>query len=50
LGDVQLGTLEIKNGMVQLIQKRKCEKFRRILKKDMWRINYQKRDYATFAL
>jgi hypothetical protein len=31
LGDVQLGTLEIKNGMVQLIQ-RKCEKFRRIPK------------------
>jgi hypothetical protein len=49
LGDVQLGTLEIKNGMVQLIQKGNVKNFAAFLKKDMWRINYQKRDYATFA-
>jgi hypothetical protein len=33
LGDVQLGTWRIKNGMVQLMKK-EMQKFRRILKKD----------------
>jgi hypothetical protein len=34
LGDVQLGTLEIKNGMVQLIQKGNVKNFAAFLKKD----------------
>jgi hypothetical protein len=35
LGDVQLGTLEIKNGMVQLIQKGNVKNFAAFLKKMM---------------
>jgi hypothetical protein len=49
LGDVQLGTLEIKNGMVQLIQKGN-ENFAAFLKKDNGEsTTNEKRDYATFA-
>jgi hypothetical protein len=50
LGDVQLGTLEIKNGMVQLIQKGNVKNFAAFLKKDDGEsITNEKRDYAAFA-
>ncbi|WP_016990150.1 transglycosylase domain-containing protein [Flavobacterium sp. ACAM 123] len=50
LGDVQLGTLEIENGMVQLIQKGNVKNFAAFLKKDDGETTTnEKRDYATFA-
>jgi hypothetical protein len=50
LGDVQLGTLEIKNGMVQLIQKGNVKNFAAFLKKDDGEsTTNEKRDYAAFA-
>lgn len=50
LGDVQLGTLEIKNGMVQLVQKGNVKNFAAFLKKDNGETNTnEKRDYAAFA-
>jgi hypothetical protein len=50
LGDVQLGTLEIKNGMVQLIQKGNVKNFAAFLKKNNGESNTnEKRDYADFA-
>jgi hypothetical protein len=49
LGDVQLGTLEIKTEWYNSY-KRKCEKFRRIPKERWWKsTTNEKRDYATFA-
>jgi hypothetical protein len=50
LGDVQLGTLEIKNGMVQLIQKGNVKNFAAFLKKNNGESSTnEKRDYADFA-
>ncbi|NGY36601.1 glycosyl transferase [Flavobacterium sp. XN-5] len=50
LGNVQLGTLEIQNGMVQLVQKGNVKNFAAFLKKDNSESNSDnKRDYATFA-
>lgn len=50
LGDVQLGTLKIKNGMVQLVQKGNVKNFAAFLKKDNGEsTNNDKRDYAAFA-
>ena len=50
LGDVQLGTLEIKNGLVQLIQKGDVKNFAAFLKKDSKEPNSSdKKDYAAFA-
>jgi hypothetical protein len=50
LGDVQLGTLEIKNGMVQLIQKGNVKNFAAFLKKNNGESSTNvKRDYADFA-
>lgn len=50
LGDVQLGTLEIKNGIVQLIQKGNVKNFAAFLKKDESQsTTTEKRDYAAFA-
>ena len=50
LGDVQLGTLEIKNGLVQLIQKGDVKNFAAFLKKDNKEPNSSdKKDYAAFA-
>jgi hypothetical protein len=49
-GDVQLGTLEIENGMVQLIQKGNVKNFAAFLKKDDGEsTTNEKRDYAAFA-
>ena len=49
-GNVQLGTLEIKNGFVQLIKKGKVRNFDAFLKKDkQTEIGNEKRDYAQFA-
>ncbi|PKH66880.1 glycosyl transferase [Flavobacterium sp. ALD4] len=49
-GDVQLGTLEIKNGMVQLIQKGNVKNFAAFLKKDDDEsTTNEKREYAAFA-
>lgn len=50
LGDVQPGTLEIKNGMVQLVQKGNVKNFAAFLKKDDGEsTSNDKRDYAAFA-
>lgn len=50
LGDVQLGTLEIKNGLVQLIQKGDIKNFAAFLKKDNKEpSSNEKKDYAAFA-
>lgn len=50
LGDVQLGTLEIKNGYVQLTKKGNVKNFAAFLKKDKNEpVSTKKRDYAEFA-
>lgn len=50
LGDVQLGTLEIQNGMVHLVQKGNVKNFAAFLKKDNNESSSDnKRDYAAFA-
>ena len=50
LGDVQLGTLVIKNGLVQLVQKGNVKNFAAFLKKDKKEPNSNdKKDYAAFA-
>jgi hypothetical protein len=50
LGEVQLGTLEIQNGLVQLVQKGKVKNFAPFLKKeDKEPTSKDKRDYAAFA-
>lgn len=50
LGEVQLGTLEIQNGLVQLVQKGKVKNFAAFLKKENNQpTNKDKRDYAAFA-
>lgn len=50
LGEVQLGTLEIQNGLVQLVQKGKVKNFAAFLKKENKEpTNRGKRDYAAFA-
>ncbi|MDI1303717.1 MAG: transglycosylase domain-containing protein [bacterium] len=50
VGNVQLGTLEIKNGFVQLVKKGKVRNFDAFLKKDKQiEIGNEKRDYAQFA-
>jgi hypothetical protein len=50
LGEVQLGTLEIQNGFVQLVQKGKIKNFAAFLKKETQEpTNNDKRDYAAFA-
>ncbi|TDE06691.1 transglycosylase domain-containing protein [Flavobacterium hiemivividum] len=50
LGDVQLGTLEIQNGRVQLVKKGNVKNFAAFLKKDNSESSSDnKRDYATFA-
>jgi hypothetical protein len=50
LGDVQLGTLEIKNGYVQLVKKGEVKNFEAFLKKDKnLKTSNDKRDYAEFA-
>ena len=49
-GEVQLGTLEIKNGKVQLTQKGKIKNFAAFLKKDKNESkSTDKKDYAAFA-
>jgi hypothetical protein len=50
LGDVQLGTLEIKNGYVQLVKNKKGRNFDAFLKKDKTTTSSnEKRDYAKVA-
>jgi hypothetical protein len=50
IGDVQLGTLEIQNGYVQLTQKGKVKNFGAFLKKDKNEPKSdKKRDYAEFV-
>jgi hypothetical protein len=50
LGEVQLGTLEIQNGLVQLVQKGKVKNFAAFLKKeDKEPARKDRRDYAAFA-
>ncbi|HKO75738.1 MAG TPA: transglycosylase domain-containing protein, partial [Flavobacterium sp.] len=50
IGDVQLGTLEIKNGYVQLTKKGKVKNFGAFLKRDKNEPKTtNKRDYAEFA-
>ncbi|KDN56554.1 transglycosylase domain-containing protein [Flavobacterium seoulense] len=50
VGDVQLGTLEIKNGFVQLTKKGKVKNFDAFLKRNKSEENTSdKRDYAAFA-
>ncbi|WPR72114.1 biosynthetic peptidoglycan transglycosylase [Flavobacterium sp. NG2] len=50
LGEVQLGTLEINNGYVQLTQKGKLKNFAAFIKKDSTEIkDNDKRNYASFA-
>jgi hypothetical protein len=50
LGEVQLGTLEIQNGLVQLVQKGKVKNFAAFLRKENKEpTNKDKRDYAAFA-
>jgi len=50
IGDVQLGTLEIGNGFVQLVKNKKGRNFEAFLKKDEVTTNSkEKRDYAKFA-
>ncbi|MFV5683872.1 transglycosylase domain-containing protein [Flavobacterium sp. GB2R13] len=49
-GNLQLGTLEIKNGFVQLVKKGKVRNFDAFLKKDkQTEISNEKRNYAQFA-
>jgi inhibitor of KinA sporulation pathway (predicted exonuclease) len=49
-GDVQLGTLEIKNGFIQLVKKGNVKNFEAFLKKDSDPTTTDsKRDYAQFA-
>ena len=49
-GDIQLGTLEIQNGYVQLVKKGKVRNFEAFLKKDSTQTTSNpKRDYAQFA-
>lgn len=49
-GDVQLGTLEVQNGYVQLVKEGKESNFAAFLKKDnQTRVRSEKRDYAEFA-
>ena len=51
IGDVQLGTLEIENGYVQLVKNKKGRNFEAFLKKDKnetTNLN-EKRDYAKFV-
>lgn len=49
-GDLQLGTLEVQNGFVQLVKKGKSRNFDAFLKKDkQTEISDEKRDYAQFA-
>lgn len=51
IGDVQLGTLEIKNGYIQLTKKGKVKNFAAFLKKDKNEpeTTNSKKDYAEFA-
>ena len=51
IGDVQLGTLEIENGYVQLVKNKKGRNFEAFLKKDKNETTdaNEKRDYAKFA-
>lgn len=50
VGDVQLGTLEIENGYVQLVKNKNGKNFEAFLKKDESTTNSnEKRDYAKFA-
>ncbi len=50
VGDVQLGTLEIENGYIQLTKKGKIRNFDAFLKKDATEIkDNSKRDYANLA-
>ena len=50
IGDVQLGTLEIENGYVQLVKNKKGRNFDAFLKRDDATTNSkEKRDYAKFA-
>ena len=50
IGDIQLGTLKINNGLVQLVQKGKVKNFAAFLKKDSIDIDTdEKRDYAVSA-
>lgn len=50
LGDVQLGTLEVNTGYVQLVQKGNQKNFAAFIKKDSTETQTsQKRDYASFA-
>lgn len=50
VGDIQLGTLEIENGFVQLVKNKKGRNFEAFLKKDEADTNSnEKRDYAKFA-
>jgi hypothetical protein len=49
-GDVQLGTLEVQNGYVQLVKQGKESNFAAFLKKDnQTSVRSEKRDYAQFA-
>jgi hypothetical protein len=50
LGEIQLGTLEIKNGLIQLVQKGKIKNFAAFLKKDDTNTTVKdKKEYADFA-
>ena len=50
IGDIQLGTLEIENGYVQLVKNKNGRNFEAFLKKDEATTNSnEKRDYAKFA-
>ena len=50
VGDVQLGTLEIENGYVQLVKNKNGRNFEAFLKRDKATTNFnEKRDYAKFA-
>lgn len=50
IGDVQLGTLEIEKGYVQLVKNKNGKNFEAFLKKDEATTNSnEKRDYAKFA-
>ena len=51
LGDIQLGTLEVSNGFVQLVKNKKGRNFDTFLKKDPNKTTdlKEKRDYAKFA-
>ena len=51
VGDVQLGTLEIENGSIQLVKNKKGRNFDAFLKKDKDETTdfNEKRDYAQFA-